>query len=116
MDGLRILIDTNIFIPLEGEEEPTEVLAAELMRLAQQHGCSIFAHPASVEDLKRDRDKKRFRRNLRKLQKYPVLASPPQPDEGFTGIVQLGKATLQDKVDNALLYAVKRDCVAFLVT
>ena len=41
MGNLRILIDTNVFIPLEGEEEPNEALAAEVMRLAQQYGCAV---------------------------------------------------------------------------
>jgi len=117
MNGLRILIDTNVFIPLEGEgETSTAALAAELMRLAQRHGCPVFVHPASIEDLKRDRNKRRLERNLQKIQKYPLLPTPPHPDEEFIATVQRGEVTPQDHVDNALLYAVRRDCVAFLVT
>ncbi len=98
MDGLRILIDTNVFIPLEGEgeEEPTESLAADLVRFAQQHGCTVLVHPACVEDLRRDRDKKRLRRSLQKLRKYPLLQSPPQADGGFIAAVQIGEPTPQD--------------------
>ena len=117
MNALRMLIDTNVFIPLEGEEETrTEAPAAELVRFAQQHECTVFTHPASIEDLTRDKDNRRRQRNLRKLQKYPLLSSSPEPDRAFTGAIQLSEATAQDKVDNALLYAVKRDCVALLVT
>ena len=117
MGDLRILIDTNVFIPLEGgDETPTEALAAELIRLAQRHGCPVFVHPASVNDLKRDANVRRLQRNLQKLQKYPLLTLPPQPDDEFVTAVQSHEVTPQDTVDNALLYAVHRDCVACLVT
>lgn len=111
---MRILIDTNIFIHLEDDKE-IESNFSLFNQIASENHCVILVHPASVEDIKRDKDKVRSNRMISKIAKYPALKNPPEPDAGFS--VLLGSPTKpNDIVDDKILYALKQNCIDILVT
>jgi rRNA-processing protein FCF1 len=113
MDRLKILVDTNVFIHSEDYRETPFTLSGLLRILHNYH--SVYVHPSSLEDIKKDRDEQRRKIMLSKVRKYPLLESPPTPDQNF--ISKIGApATPNDQIDADLLQAVCRECVDFLIT
>lgn len=53
---MRILIDTNILIPLEDTAGILSAAYAELNRISQEQNHQIIVHPGSLEDLARDKN------------------------------------------------------------
>ena len=76
---LNILLDTNIIISLNDLEYPLDPRLAEMQRLLDQLSFHVFVHPAQKDDLNRDTNADRRRRNLSRLDQYNVLNSPPEP-------------------------------------
>jgi len=113
---MRILIDTNIFIYREDYRELPAHLD-ELMRVLNIQKATLLIHPLSVEELARDSDVRRRAVALSKSKAYPPLECPPKPykDRDFIALTGAPSNT-HDRTDIALLYAVKRDAVAFLIT
>jgi len=117
---MKLLIDTNVFIPLEptspsGLEALTESIT-RLVRLAAEAGFQIYLHPATRADLERDKDAERQR--LRHLLFSKYLAVPDPPPVGAKLEAVLGKAALltNDWVDHQLIAALDGEAVDFLVT
>lgn len=109
---MRILIDTNILIYREDDH----VLSKDMQKLLatiQKIGAELLVHPMSVEDVKRDHDTKRQEVLLSKIRAYPFLRKPPDPK---TDLEFLGTIKKAETVDNAILYAVYKDAVDFLIT
>lgn len=72
-------------------------------------------HPASFDDLQRDRDPQRRSSVVSKLAKYDRLAHPPSPPPDF--LQALGNPTTDNDVcDARILYAVQANAVAMLIT
>lgn len=116
---MRLLVDTNILIPLEPATpegaEPTTAIAAELVRLAQG-SHPIVVHPESLAELASDPDE--HRRSLRRVlvRKYVELTHPPAPTAEMETLIGRAVKGTNDWVDNHLLAAVHRDAVDLLVT
>ncbi len=113
---MNVLIDTNIFISREDHREvPTNL--SSLLNLLEKNRVTVYIHPSSKEDIKRDSDLRRMQISLSKLAAYPELLSPPagREDSGFTKMVGFPK-NVQENVDNELLYAVYKNAVNFLIT
>lgn len=107
---LRFLLDTNVLIPLQDSLVALESSLANFMRLVGVGGHQILYHPASEQDIQRDRDQDRRQRTLTRLRQYSVLqAGPPCPWNTPT-------MSLNDACDNDILYALERDAVHALVT
>jgi RimJ/RimL family protein N-acetyltransferase len=108
---MKLLIDTNIFIPLEptSPEDVSEhtAQAARLAQLTSQSGSQLWLHPAQRIDIAQDltEDRRRVRQQL--FQKYPVLeiSLPLAPME-----------RTNDWVDDQLVVALERNAVTALVT
>lgn len=101
---------------LIGREDP-RILGpglAQLLRLLNEKGVTTVVHPASLEELKKDRAPSRRELVLSKVRTYPVLESPPVPEEGFLN--RFGAVSNHDKVDARLAYAVFQNAVSFLLT
>ena len=113
---MRILIDTNILIPLEDNQELVDRRYADLSRLASKYGCDLVIHPASRQDIERDKDTARRQVVLSKLSKYNLLDFAPEPGADFFLAARGNPANPNDIVDTKLLFAVQRDAVSFLVT
>lgn len=113
MTCLRVLLDTNILIGLEDPHRRVSEQLARLTQMGIRGGCSFLVHPASLEDLARDRDLERRAVVASKVGKYPLLDSPPVPDPEFLAAIGTHEGPT---VDSFLLYAVLRNCVHALVT
>ena len=112
---MRILLDTNIFIPLEDSSiELTEKLA-ELSRLASG-AHPLLIHPASYRDIARDKNEYRRNLMLRRLGKYKQLEAPPELDSETEEDLFGAPGKDNDSVDNLILYALHRSCIHWLIT
>lgn len=80
---MKLLIDTNVLIPLEPgsktDLDPMTPLATELFRTAQQVGATLYLHPIQRSDIEQDKDLDRRALRLRLIEKYLQLPSPPVP-------------------------------------
>jgi len=113
---MRILLDTNIFIPLEDSSNLLDEGLANLVQKASQHAHNLLVHPASIEDIERDKNLQRRGVSLSRLSKYQLLEDPPDfclEEQERLGLKQQKD---NDRVDNLILYALLRDAVDILVT
>lgn len=78
----------------------------------------MFVHPESLKEIEADPDVNRREIKLSKIRTYPILEHPPDPkyDHTFLATLNHGLNKKRDETDDALLYAVYRDAVHFLVT
>lgn len=113
---MRILIDTNILIPLEDTAGILSSAYAELNRIAQEQNHQIIVHPGSLEDLSRDKNNDRKRILLSKANKYSILESPPIPDNQQLLDLGLTNNGENDRIDNLILFAIFQHAAHLLIT
>lgn len=113
---MKALFDTNIFISLETPGEILPDTLSEMVRIARELHYDICYHPAQIEDLMRDKNEQRKAAQLSRIKQYAPLQKPPIPTG--TDLQTLGwkQNSEHDKVDNLLLFSLKRSAVSFLVT
>ncbi len=112
---MRIIIDTNIFIPLEDINTSFNADLAKLSRLVSGHH-ELLIHPASKDDIARDKNNKRKQSMLLRTEKYNLLEKPPAFNTGQeTKMFGLPKKA-NDSADNLILLAILKNCAHFLVT
>ncbi len=114
---MRVLLDTNILIHREDAKPVSEELG-ELLRLMSESGAMPMVHPLSVIELQKDANESRRMLTLSKIAAYAQLQESPDQsvDREFLKFVHGDSAPFLVAVDDALLYAVYRDAVDFLVT
>jgi Acetyltransferase (GNAT) family len=115
MGNYKFLIDTNIFIGLE-DAKLIDSGYAEFFRTCQKYAVRLFVHEAAIEDIKRDRDTARRDISLSKLQKFETLFGIKTPNRA---VLEASFGPIRgpnDEVDVALLVALERDAVDFLIT
>ena len=112
----KVLIDTNVFIALEETGRVMDDMHADMLRLCRELHFDLYCHPAQMLDLGRDRQIERRTIQISRLKAYPKLESPPEPS-GFD-LMELDwrESNDNDKIDNLLLFALKRNAVAYLLT
>lgn len=110
----RFVVDTNIIIPLEDSSKILEPVLGKLLNgLNGDH--KIFYHPATVEDIHRDKDELRREISLSRLSKYQVLECTNFSDLEIAKV--LGKATTpNNECDNRILFSLFRNEIDYLVT
>jgi ribosomal protein S18 acetylase RimI-like enzyme/rRNA-processing protein FCF1 len=113
--GRSFLIDTNIIIQLE-DHKPVQREFSEMMRRCHEHGVTLYVHEASERDVRRDRDSQRQAVTLSKLAKFPRISRVPTSPDSVLESRFGGIANEHDRVDVALLNALDRNVVDFLVT
>jgi L-amino acid N-acyltransferase YncA len=117
---MKLLIDTNIFIPLEptaeGDLGPGTEPAVRFASRAQEFGCTLFVHPAIRDDIDRDKDDRRRRLRTQTFQKYAQLPDPPSITPDVEAIVGVSVAQSNDWVDNLLLAALRSNAADWLVS
>ncbi len=113
---MRILLDTNIIIPLEDSSKALEDSFSEFVRLAGEHNHQLLAHPSSLNDINRDKDLKRQAISLSRIRKYILLDGPPRPTADDLIAKQLTQTTENDRVDNDILFAIFKDAANILVS
>jgi rRNA-processing protein FCF1 len=111
---MRILIDTNVLISLE-DHHRVAPKSASLSRLAGRFG-QLIVHPATLDDLKRDKEAGRRRIIVSKAHKYEQLNPAPEPDLDFLKETGGQPSRPSDEADMRLLFAVRSNCVNCLVT
>jgi GNAT superfamily N-acetyltransferase len=72
MAGIKLLLDTHIFIALEDPKVVSEGVAL-LAQKAQRHGVTLFLDEACIADVSRDGNLERRAATLSKIGKFPVL-------------------------------------------
>lgn len=107
---MRFLLDTNILIPLHDSLAVLTPNLANFVRLASVGHHQLLYHPASVQDIQRDRNEERRNRTLQRLTQYTRL-----PDAARCPWTPAG-ASVNDECDNEILYAIERDAAHVLVT
>ncbi len=113
---MKVLIDTNILIPAEGQDElPSEL--QKLFQLIHSINAEIYCHQASLDDISRDDNIPRRNITVSKLSKYKILPMQQvfSKDSEFTLKVGAIK-TPNDQTDVQLLFSVYCKAVDFLVT
>jgi predicted GNAT family N-acyltransferase len=113
---MNILIDTNIVIPLEDTERQLSPNLAEFRRICSALGHRIFVHPEQKADLLRDTNQNRRDIVISRIQQYEVIQSPPVLNDNILAELGWRQTNDNDRVDNSLLFAVKRGAVHCLVT
>lgn len=113
---MRILIDTNILIPLEDTAGILSTAYAELNRISQEQNHQIIVHPGSLQDLLRDKNDERKEILLSKANKYPILESPPIPDNQEIRELGLANNSDNDQIDNLILFAIYKHAAHLLIT
>lgn len=117
---MRILLDTNIFIPIEpasaADVARNTPACLELVRLCNLVGHQTLIHPLVSSDLARDRD--RGRADLREslLGRYQKLEHVIPIPAGWSEIIGSAEERSNDWVDHHLLSAVAADAVHVLVS
>ncbi len=107
---LRFLLDTNILIPLQDSYVVLSENLANFIRLANMGGHQLLYHPASLDDIQRDRDVNRRKRTLSRLEQYEILRGlPPCPWNTV-------KTSSNDSCDNQILYALECNAAHALIT
>jgi len=112
---MRILLDTNIFIPLEDSSLEIDEKLAELNRLVSSKH-QLLIHPATLLDINRDKNPERKRIIQSRLAKYQELELPPELDDDLEESLFGVSKKENDSVDNLILYAVHSNCVHWLIT
>ena len=115
MDKTFFLIDTNVFIQLEDNQVVKESFN-KFHRLCNENPVSIYIHPVSKKDIEKDKNQKRRREILSKIDKYTLLKDPPSADKKKLKELFGEIKKTNDQIDCQLLYALYRDSVHFLVT
>jgi hypothetical protein len=107
---LRLLLDTNILIPLHDSMLVLAPSLASLVRLAGVGGHQLLYHPASKADIDRDKDVQRRERTLARIQQFTELEGVP------TSPRNTPLTTANDACDNDILHAIECSAVHALVT
>lgn len=113
---MRILLDTNIIIPLEDSSKALEESLSEFNRLAITYNHTLLVHPASQDDISRDTNEARRTISLSRLKKYPSLLTPPTYSPSTLDQYGIGEANDNDRVDNEILYALFKNAANILVS
>lgn len=113
---MNILLDTNIIIPLEDTGRILDAPFAELRKLAAEQQHCLYVHPLQIDDINRDKDKKRKNIVLSRLKQYSKIENPPVLYDEERDQLKLKESNDKDRVDNNILFALYRGAVNVLVT
>lgn len=113
---VKVLIDTNILIPLEDTARMLDPSFADLCRMSEQNGHVLYIHPDQAEDIRRDKNENRRDIVLSRLQQYLSIPSPPQLSDDELLAYGWKQSDDNDRIDNLLLHSLCRGAVHFLVT
>jgi GNAT superfamily N-acetyltransferase/rRNA-processing protein FCF1 len=108
--SMRILLDTNILIPLQDSYVALQDNLVNFVRLASLGRHQLLYHPASEVDINRDTNVARRQSTLARLRQYSRLENlPPCP-------WNTAETSANDACDNEILYALYNSAVHILVT
>lgn len=113
---MRVLFDTNILIYREDHRViPSDI--QKLQRILSALKTQVLVHPGSTDDVNRDADRNRYEVIASKIKSYPMLENPPDYRNDSDFLLATGQPRrANDTVDLAMLYAVSRNAVDYLIT
>lgn len=114
---MQVLIDTNVFIERESERVVPKALQ-QLEKQLRTQGHDILVHPLSKKEIRNYQNEERKKRAESKIATYADLRLPKyatSSDTQFRNEIRVADS-FNEKVDNALLYAVYSGQVDFLIT
>ena len=106
---MRFLLDTNILIPLEDSKLPIKPSLANFVRIANEHEHRLVYHPASKDDIQRDKNANRRKETLERLTQYTELKRIECPWNQEV-------SNPNDIADNEILYALFINSAHVLIT
>jgi len=109
-----ILIDTNVCIEREDSHLVSSNVRILFERLARLQ-IPYVVHPQTFNESRSNPGHEQKYFFISKLCCYPLLRSPPNPDNDDTFLNIVGRSE-DERVDNALLYAVYKGRVSSLIT
>lgn len=109
-ERLRLLLDTNILIPLEDSLVVLSPNLANLIRYVNAGGHELFYHPASIDDIERDENADRRARTLSRLPQYQRLDGVPESPHNTAA------TSPNDAADNDILHALECSAVHALIS
>lgn len=106
---MRILLDTNIIIPLEDSDHEMADEYADLVRLANEHRHVLTIHPRAREEINKAENRRRemMKGRLSKYVDLPELAACPWNNSHTSD---------NDRVDNEMLYAIDQNAAHVFIT
>lgn len=107
---MRLLLDTNIIIPLQDSYAVLNGNLQNFIRLSGKGGHQLIYHPASQADIERDHDVERRKRTLSRLEQYERLEGVPKCPWNTR------ETSPNDACDNEILYALHCNAAHALVT
>lgn len=113
---MRVLLDTNIIIPMEDPGRLLDENLATMRRLCSELHYDLLFHPRQYEDLARDKDETRRKIVESRCVQYSLLPSPPIQDEQWLETYSIRQTSANDEVDNTLLFTLYRNAISYLVT
>jgi L-amino acid N-acyltransferase YncA/predicted nucleic acid-binding protein len=117
---MKFLLDTNIVIPVEPTEldniETDTLIITELLRRLNEGKQQFYIHSSSIQELSRDKNRKRWQMREVLLNKYPVLPNPPSITKKIQATFKIETLSKHDQIDLLLLAAVDADAADYLVT
>jgi predicted nucleic acid-binding protein len=113
---MRILVDTNIVIPLEDSADILDSSFSLLLKLSHANMHTILIHPRTMDDLDRDKNETRKLSMLSRIEKYEMLEDVDTFSEEILSEYDISDKKDNDNVDNAILAATYNNAVHFLVT
>lgn len=112
---MNILLDTNIFIQFEDYKILDESYT-NLFNILSKYQYRLYIHPASLEDIKKDKDDSRREVSLSKINKYTILDKSILPTEEDIKKLGLKQTKDNDRIDNLILFSLYKDNVNLLLT
>lgn len=106
----RILLDTNVLIPLQDSHRSLTPNLTNFHRLVNKGGHELVYAPASEQDIRRDKDADRRATTLQRLQLYTRLDGLAEPGEDFSDL------RVNDRCDAEILWALQCEAAHVLVT
>lgn len=117
---MKILIDTNILIPLEPvhstDIEPQRSAALDFASLCRNNNIEIFLHPEGRKDISNDKDKISKQIRIDAYKKYKELMHPPIPSEEMLSIIGKPRPGSHDEIDTNMLASVFHNANDYFIT
>ena len=110
----KILLDTNIFIYIEDNKIIEDKVLELTKRLFDSNDYKIVIHPDTKKEIQKFKDNKQREIFKSKIAVYKEIKSAPCADDEFNS--KVGCKNSHDRIDNNLLFAVRRNCVSYLIT
>lgn len=112
---MRSLLDTNIIIHRENKRVSNYSIG-HLFRWLDKLKYDKIIHPYSISEIQKYKDNETQETISVKLDSYQIIKTIKEPDDTFLSSLGVSDKTVNDKIDNCLLYEVYLGRVDILIT